>query len=154
MFISQVLPFYRSVASDGNDFTAGVGQSVIIPSMEREANISVTIIGDTIPELDESLTVTLTGVELVSPDGEGGGPILGAISEAMIIILENDDPRGVFSISTSDGSRVGRVTEPDSFTSGLTLRVIRERGHIGQVSVRWAVSRGTAIQGQDFIGKV
>ena len=148
----QVLPFYQSVASDGNDFTTVVGESVIIPDMGSQANIPVIIVGDAIPELNESLTVTLTGVELVSPEGEEGGPILGAITESILIILENDDPRGVFTITASDGSPVARVIEPDSFSFGITLRVVRQRGSIGQVSVSWTVSGGTAGQGQDFIG--
>lgn len=120
--------------------------------MESRANIPVTIIGDTIPELNESLTVTLTGVELVDPEGENGGPILGTITESTLIILENDDPRGVFAITASDGNPVLRVIEPDSFTFGIALRVVRQRGSIGQVSVNWIVSGGTARQGQDFIG--
>lgn len=151
----QVLPFYQSVASDGNDFTAAVGQSIIIADGQSQANIPITIIGDAMPELNESLTVTLTSVQLTNTEGEsvlGTGPILGAITQSMLVILENDDPRGVFTITGSDGSAVVRVVEPDSFAFGITLRVERLRGSIGQVSVSWSVSGGTAQQGQDFIG--
>ena len=72
-----MLPFYRSVASDGNDFIAVVGESVEIADMDDQATIPVTIIGDAIPELNESLTITLTGVELVSPVEEGRGSYKG-----------------------------------------------------------------------------
>ena len=129
-----------------------VGQSVIIADGARQASIPMTIIGDAEPELDESLLVTLTRVELVTPSTEEGGPILGAISQATVVILENDDPRGVFTLSGSDGSAVVRAVEPDSLSSGVTLTVQRLQGSIGQVSVRWSVTGGTADAGQDFIG--
>ena len=133
-----------------------MGQSVIISDGEMSASIPITIFGDDMPELDESLTVTLTSLELVGSSGEGdidGGPILGAITESTLTILENDDPRGVFVIAGSDGSSIVRVIEPDSFTFGITLQVEREQGSIGQVSVGWSVAGGTALPGQDFIGR-
>lgn len=154
----QVLFFYQSVASAGNDFTAVVGGSVDLADGQAQAVIPVTIIGDSIPELNESLTVTLTDTFLVPipllpgqmpPVGE---PILGNIIESSLTILENDAPRGVFTISGTDRSSVVRVTEPDSFTFGLSLQVTRERGDIGQVSVRWGVSGGSAEAANDFIG--
>ena len=77
---------------------------------------------------------------------------MGAIRESTLVILENDSPRGVFAISARDGSPVVRVIEPDSLTFGITLSVVRQRGSIGQVSVRWTVSGGTATQGEDYIG--
>lgn len=141
--------------ADGNDFNLTVGQEIIIADGQRQANVPVTILADTIPELNESLTVSLTNVELVNPEEGGdisGGPILGDITETRLIILENDDPMGVFIITASDRSSVLRVIEPDSFSFGITLRVERLRGSIGQVSVSWTVSGGTALQGGDFIG--
>lgn len=141
------------MASEGNDFSPVVGQSVVIPDGEATASIPVTIIGDAVPELDENITVTLTRVEVIGEELVGGGPVLGDITEATLTILENNDPRGVFAISSSDGSPLVRVTEPDSSTSGITLRVERLKGDIGQVSVGWSVTGGTAQSGQDFIGK-
>lgn len=147
------MPFYRSIASAGNDFTAVVGQALIIADGERQASIPVTIIGDAIPELNESLIVTLTNVELLSPVLVEGGPLLGEIAESTLVILENDDPRGLFTISGSDGSAIVRVVEPESLSTGVTLTVERQQGSIGQVSVSWSVSGGTALPGEDFVGK-
>ena len=147
------------MASDGNDFTPVVGQSVVISDGVMQSTIPVAIIGDSIPELNESLTITLTNVELINPvvteeDGSvRGGPILGDTPQSVLVILENDDPRGRFVITGSDGSSVVRVVEPDGFTFGVTLRVLREEGSIGRVSVSWTVSGGTATQEDDFIGK-
>lgn len=144
------MPFYQSVASDGNDFTAAFGQEVVIPDGQGQANISVTIIGDTVPELNESLLVTLTSVELVTPLEEG--PLLGELTEATLVILENDDPQGVFTVSGNGGNAVVQVVEPDDLSTGVTLTVERLQGSIGQVSVSWSVTGGTASQGLDFIG--
>jgi hypothetical protein len=144
------------VASDGNDFITVVGQAVVIPDGERQASIPVTIVGDAVPELNESLIVTLTSVELVSdlsPLVEGGEPVLGELAMLTLVILENDDPHGVFTVHSGDGSAVVRVVEPQELSTGVTLTVERLQGSIGQVSVRWSVSRGTALQGTDFIGK-
>lgn len=132
-----------------------VGQSVILADGERSVSIPITIMGDDLPELNESLIVTLTGVELVNTGGEpviSGGPLLGAITQTTLTILENDDPRGVFIISGTDGRSEVGVIEPESFTFGITLRVERLQGSIGQVSVSWSVAGGTAQSGQDFIG--
>ena len=125
---------------------------MVIPDGERQASIPITIIGDLVPELNESLLVTLTSVELVNPQEEGG-PLLGQLTEATLVILENDDPQGVFTVSGSDGSMVVQVVEPDSLSTGVTLTVERLQGSIGQVSVSWSVTGGTALQGLDFIGE-
>lgn len=125
---------------------------MVLADGQRSASIPVTILGDTTPELNESLIVTLTSVELDDTEETSVGPVLGAITEATLVIMENDDPRGVFMISGSDGSSLVRVTEPSSFTFGVTLNVERLSGSIGQVSVDWSASGGTAQPGQDFIG--
>lgn len=153
--------FYQSVASAGNDFTPVVGQSIILPDGAwQSALVPVTILGDTVAELNESLVVTLTNVELItSPEFIAGdsdastGPVLGDITESTLIILENDNPRGQFMLTAADGSAEVHEEELD-VTRGIGLTVTRGRGSIGQVSVTWGVSGGTAEQGQDFIGSV
>ena len=142
------------MASAGNDFSPVTGGSVIIPDGQMQASLPVTIIGDNVPELNESLTVTLTNVELVSTPSTPASPILGDLRQSTLVILENDDPHGVLVVSGTDGSSTVRVVEPDTSTFGVTLRVQRERGSIGQVSVRWSVSGGSATEGDDFIGKL
>lgn len=132
------------MASEGNDFLPVVGDFVTIPGGMTQASLSVMILGDAIPELDESLTVRLTNVELVPPSSAGGlvmsggtndgAPVLGNIIESSLVIAANDDPQGVFSISGNDGNSTILVPEP----SAVTLRVTRERGSIGEVSISWS----------------
>lgn len=125
---------------------------MIIADGENTGTIPVAIIGDAAPELNESLVVTLVSVELVSDEGVDGGPVLGDITETTVVILENDDPRGLFTITASDGSAMVRVVEPGSLVLGITLTVERQQGTIGPVEVSWSVTGGTALPGQDFIG--
>ena len=148
-----MLEFYQSVASTGSDFVPVVGQSVVIPDGARNITLPVTILGDAVPELNESLLVTLTAVELITPIDSGATPILGPMTEATLIILENDDPRGRFVLTTSDGGSEVDVVEPDSLMLGVGLVVTRERGSIGRVSVTWTVTGGSAEEGTDFIGE-
>ncbi len=150
-----MLPFYQAVASEGNDFTPVVGQTILIPDGVAMATIPVTIIGDTLPELNESLTVRLVSVELVSASLDGPSsdtPILGALDEANLVILENDDPRGRFAIYGSNGVAVTRVSESEAFDFGVSLTVERLGGTLGVVSVQWSVIDSTAVEGQDYTG--
>ena len=151
----QVLEFYQSVASAGSDFVPVVGQSsVVIPDGASNVPLPVVILGDNVPELNESLTIRLTNVELATPTESQASPILGSIVESTIVIEENDNPRGVFVLQTSEGRSEVRVQEPDEMTVGVTLVVMRERGSIGRVSVEWMVTGGDATEMSDFVGKI
>ncbi len=148
-------PFYQAVASEGNDFTAVVGQTILIPDGIATSAIPVIIIGDTLPELNESLTVRLVNVELVSDSLNGsssGTPTLGALDEARVVILENDDPRGRFAIYGSNGAAVTRVSESEAFDFGVSLTVERLGGTLGTVSVQWSVVNSSAVEGEDYTG--
>ena len=151
----QVMPFYQAVASEGNDFTPVIGQTILVPDGIATTTIPVTLIGDALPELNESLVVTLLGVELVTDSLEGvssGAPSLGAITQTSLIILENDDPRGRFAIYGSNGVAVTRVSESEAFDFGVSLTVERQGGTLGEVSVQWGVVDSTAVEGQDYTG--
>lgn len=128
----------------------------MIPDGVAMANIPVSIIGDSIPELDESLIVELVGVGLITSSIEGtspsGEPTIGAISVTTLVILENDDPRGRFSIYGSNGLSVTRVSEPEGVSFGVSLTVERLGGTLGEVSVEWGVVNSTAQEGSDYAG--
>ena len=148
MFL-QVQPFTQAVATVGNDFSPATGDSIILPDGSSSGAIPVTIVGDTLAELNESLIVTLTAVELVA-EGSGGGPQLGAITEAEVVILENDDPHGKFFLFGSNGEDVIRVRETPDF--GVSLTIERRGGTLGDVQVSWAVVSGIATEGLDYAG--
>lgn len=151
----QVEPFAEAVASPGTDFLTALSATFTIPEGLDESAVPVTIIGDTIPELNETLIVTLLAVEVVggSTDISAAGPQLGDITETSVVILESDDPHGRFFLVTSTGESEIRVPELQAGSLGVTLTVERRGGTIGDVEVRWEVISGIATEGEDYIGQ-
>ena len=141
-------------ATAGNDYTPAVGREIIISEGSSLAYIPVTILADDLPELNETFQLSLIEVsfaeELVEDSGTGG-PQLGSTTTAEIVILENDDPYGRFSITGSSGESTVRVQEVGSF--GVTLNVNREAGRVGTVMVTWSITGGTAIENVDYGGQ-
>lgn len=132
-----------------------VGQSVIIPTGLNTAQIPVTIFGDATPELNESLIVIITGAEVVTSGDMAtptATPLLGNQTSSILTILENDDPHGVFVIYGSGGAGEVYVGEPDTTSLGVMLTVERSRGTFGDVSVRWNLVDGTAVENVDYAG--
>ena len=152
-FYTQVQPFIQAVARVGNDFISATGASLNIPEGSSAATIPITIVGDTTPELNESLIVTITEVELVGAEGENlaSEPQLGAITEATVVIVVNDDPHGKFFLFSSNGESVFRVREAENF--GVLLTIERQGGTLGDVQVSWTVTGGTAVEGEDYTGE-
>ena len=139
----------------GSDFTTAVGQSVVIPTGLSTAQIPVTVFGDATPELNESLVVTITGVEVVTSGdvpAPTSTPLLGNQTSSILTILENDDPHGVFVVYGSGGAGEVYIGEPDTFSFGVMLTVERSRGTFGDVSVRWNLEDGTAMENVDYAG--
>ena len=139
----------------GSDFTTAVGQSVIIPTGLSTTQIPVTVFGDATPELNESLVVTITGVEVVTSGdvpAPTSTPLLGNQTSSILTILENDDPHGVFVVYGSGGAGEVYIGEPDTFSFGVMLTVERSRGTFGDVSVRWNLEDGTAMENVDYAG--
>ena len=141
-------------AMAGNDYVAIIGEEVIIEEGSSRANITVTILADDLPELNETFRLSLVSVsfaeELPEDSGEGG-PQLGAITTSEITIRENDDPYGRFTITGSGGESVVRVAEVGSL--GVSLLVTREAGRVGEVEVTWSVTGGSAVENVDFGGE-
>ena len=141
-------------ATAGNDYVPIVGEEAIIEGGSSRVNISVTILADDLPELNETFQLSLVGVsfaeELLEDTGDGG-PQLGELTTSEIVIRENDDPYGRFRITGGSGESVVRVPEVGSF--GVSLTVTREAGRVGTVEVSWSVTDGTAVENVDFGGK-
>ncbi|XP_035385851.1 adhesion G-protein coupled receptor V1 [Electrophorus electricus] len=103
--------------------------SVTFLSGQSEANISITIMADSIPEINETVLLILdrTNVEnqILTP----------GFTSQEIVILENDDPGGVFEFSP--GSR-----GPWFINEGETveLRVSRQHGRLLNQLVRYTVT--------------
>ena len=141
------------MATGESDFASAVGASVIIPAGLSMAHIPVTIIGDTTPELNESLVINITGLEVVtSGEVTMSLPLLGNLTSSTLTILENDDPHGVFIVYGSGGATEVYIGEPDTFSFGVMLSVERSRGSFGDVSVDWNLVDGIAVRDLDYAG--
>ena len=60
-----------SVATAGSDYVSAVGE-VVFEANQTLANITINIINDTLPEVDESVYIRLTGAHLFQEEGSGG----------------------------------------------------------------------------------
>lgn len=70
------------------DYALGLTNTITFETGQESANLTINIVDDQIPELNESFEVILV-------DAIGGGEI-GQPSSATVIILSNDDVNGVF----------------------------------------------------------
>lgn len=86
---------------------------------------SVQAIGDGLPELQESFTLSLVAVE-------GAGRIVDP-RVARIAIQSSDDPAGVLSLEDIPGGLT--IDEGDT----ISVRVLRSAGSHGTVTVTWAI---------------
>lgn len=121
----------------------------MITDDSNTGTISVSIVDDEIPEVDESFVIILNSVELVD-DINGGRdftfegdnslidsvPVLGSVTMTTIDIEENDDARGVFSFSTSSVT----TNEGDI----LSVEIERSKGSFGISTIFYSVTAGSA----------
>ena len=100
------------------------------------ANISIEILSDNAPELDEHFVVELTRVEVVGVTATAQNqPRIGSPSSANVTILSNDQPYGLFQLAlaiSDPGSAANRYTiiEPESGNTAVTLYIDRKQGKL------------------------
>lgn len=103
----------------------------------------VDIIDDTIPELAETFTISLTSVELL--DGSEDmtlPPSLGITTQVDITIAASDDPFGSIRISQETFT----INEGDT----LTIPLVRVGGMLGVVTASYATVGGRAVAPEDY----
>ena len=129
----------------------------MISDGSNTGTITVTIIDDAIPEIDELFTVTLTSVSLMNYENGGRDftyngdeslidslPSLGSSTQFDATISANDDAYGIISLSNSSFE----VTEG----STLVINVVRSAGTFGTLSLSFTVGSGSALgNGIDYI---
>ena len=122
-------------ASAGNDFTTHALTTLTFEEGETSKLITVDIIGDTLYELTETFTLTLS-----KPTA---GATLGSVATATVSILDNDAIPGIFDFAAPSYS----VNE-DAGT--VTVTVSRTGGFDGATSVDYATLDGSAFAGTDY----
>ncbi|KAK5871603.1 hypothetical protein PBY51_004474 [Eleginops maclovinus] len=125
----------QSDSDSAGDFLVLSG-SVMIPEGQREAEIVLSLLPDTVPELEELYTVQLTAVE--------GGATLDAnpnLTRTRIRVRANDEPYGVFALNPEEVSIMISVSDSE-VSRALVMNVTRHQGLFGNTSVGYRVSGG------------
>ncbi|KJE89046.1 TKL protein kinase [Capsaspora owczarzaki ATCC 30864] len=116
---------------------AAVSQLVTFSENDVEAHVSIAVLADGVPELDEMFGLLL---EYVS----GPGRVDATLALALVTIPENDNARGVLSITRvsscfEESPLVGGVPQPNNT---VAIEVIRSGGLYGAVSFTWSMHSG------------
>ncbi|MBK7961216.1 MAG: hypothetical protein IPK04_08375 [Bdellovibrionales bacterium] len=115
-----------------DDYLMGTTLPVVIPAGSTSASVNLTIIDDSVVELDETIIFTL-GVPT-----NASGPPMGGVAVHTLTLIDND-----VNLSISDVT----VTE----TSGNAIFSISiSKISIQNVQVNWATANGTALAGTNF----
>nr|XP_046243039.1 adhesion G-protein coupled receptor V1 [Scatophagus argus] len=163
---SQVMTYVKNVtaaavlfsaqAVAGSDYTPVTAQSAFMDDGSEFANLSVPILTDKFPEMDESFTIQILKVGLINLTvAEKNLPSIGQPDKAAVTIGMNGDAFGVFMVyslspnATSEGLYLEVREEP---TVVVPLVIERRGGNLGTVTVEWRFVGGQATPDADFIG--
>ncbi|XP_031794624.1 adhesion G-protein coupled receptor V1 [Sarcophilus harrisii] len=155
--MTRVAALFSRQAVAGSDYEPVIRQWAIMLEGDEFANLTVSILSDDVPEMDESFLISLLEVKLMnisaSPPNQ---PTIGQPNTSTVVIMLNGDAFGVFKIysispnTSEDGQYVEVQEQPQTL---IHLSIERIGGSLGQVTVEWRVVGGTAIEGIDFIGE-
>ena len=106
--------------------------TAVVPAGQQSTEVLVTVVQDTQPEATQVVVVEVTGISLLDLADE---PLNVLSREARLVIVENDDPRGVFSFAPSALQAAARGPFVEEQPEGLELTVERARGTLGRVAV-------------------
>ncbi|NWT12625.1 GPR98 protein, partial [Vireo altiloquus] len=121
-------------------------KTVIMTENATTISVTVTILPDNIPELQEGFIINITDVQLIS-SSSGGQPSVKrlGLEIAEITIEENDDARGIFNFNvTKDitGAVSGYEVPPPQ--NVLKLPVVRQAGRFGSATLYWEAINSSA----------
>ncbi|XP_040011455.1 adhesion G-protein coupled receptor V1 [Xiphias gladius] len=163
---SQVLTYLKNVtaaavlfsaqALAGIDYTPVTAQSAFMEDGSAVANLTVPILTDQFPEMDESFSIKLLMVQLINLTvAQKNLPSIGQPDIALVTIGMNGDAFGVFLIyslspnATNEGLYLEVREEP---TVVVPLVIERRGGNLGTVTVEWRFVEGKATPDADFTG--
>ncbi|KAM8777301.1 adhesion G-protein coupled receptor V1 [Rhynchonycteris naso] len=154
--VTRVASLFSSQAVAGSDYEPVTRQWAIMLEGDEFANLTVSILPDDFPEMDESFLISLLEVHLMNITASfENQPTIGQPNTSTVVIALNGDAFGVFVIysispNTSEDGLYVEVQEQPQTT--VELLIHRTGGSLGQVTVEWRVVDGTATEGLDFIG--
>ncbi|KAI7812365.1 putative G-protein coupled receptor 98, partial [Triplophysa rosa] len=147
---------FSSQAVAGSDYITMTAQTAIMLDRSGMANLTVTILTDSLPEVDESFLIKILSVNLINmTTATKNLPALQQPDTAVVTIGMNGDAFGIFllySISpnaTEDGLYLEVRENP---RTSVLLVIERRGGSMAQVTVEWKYVGGTATPNADFSG--
>ncbi|KAH0628079.1 hypothetical protein JD844_008789 [Phrynosoma platyrhinos] len=154
--LTTVSSLLSTQAIANSDYETITKQWVMMAEGEEFANLTVTVLPDDFPEVDEMFSISLLKVVLINISASfENQPIIGQPNTSTVIILMNGDAFGVFMIysispNTTENGLYVEVQEWPQNT--VQLMIHRTEGSLGQVTVEWNIVGGTATPNLDFIG--
>nr|XP_001918372.2 G-protein coupled receptor 98 [Equus caballus] len=154
--LTRVASLFSGQAVAGSDYEPVTRQWAIMLEGDEFANLTVSVLPDDFPEMDESFLISLLEVHLMNITASfKNQPTIGQPNTSTVVIALNGDAFGVFVIystspNTSEDGLYVEVQEQPQTT--VKLMIHRTGGSLGQVTVEWRVVGGTATEGLDFIG--
>ncbi|XP_029296357.1 LOW QUALITY PROTEIN: adhesion G-protein coupled receptor V1 [Cottoperca gobio] len=152
--ITAAAVLFSAQAVAGSDYTPVTAQSAFMEDGSGVANLTVPILTDKFPEMDESFSIQILKVELINLTvAQKNLPSIGQPDEAVVTIGMNGDAFGVFLIyslspnTTNEGLYLEVREEP---TVVVPLVIERRGGNLGTVTVEWRFVGGEATLGADF----
>ncbi|KAI3372466.1 hypothetical protein L3Q82_022949 [Scortum barcoo] len=163
---SQVMTYVKNVtaaavlfsaqAAAGSDYTPVTAHSAFMDDGSESANLTVPILTDKFPEMDESFSIQIFKVGLINLTvAQKNLPSIGQPDKAVVTIGMNGDAFGVFLIyslspnSTNKGLYLEVREEP---TVVVPLVIERRGGNLGSVTIEWRFVGGKATPDTDFTG--
>ncbi|KAM4707152.1 adhesion G-protein coupled receptor V1 [Discoglossus pictus] len=151
---TSVSSLFSTQATAGSDYESVTGQWITMLEEEEFANLTVSILTDTFPELDERFIVSLLEVKLMNASTSlKNKPTIGKPNTSVVVIMMNGDAFGVFVIynlnpnATEEGRHVEVEEQPQTT---VQLVIERREGSMGQVTVEWGIVGGSATKNMDF----
>ncbi|KAB0406077.1 hypothetical protein E2I00_004999, partial [Balaenoptera physalus] len=154
--MTRVTSLFSGQAVAGSDYEPVTRQWAVMLEGDEFANLTVSILPDDFPEMDESFLISLLEVHLMNITASfKNQPTIGQPNTSTVVIALNGDAFGVFVIygispNTSEDGLYVEVQEQPQTT--VEMMIHRTGGSLGQVTVEWRVVGGTATEGLDFIG--
>ncbi|XP_061478182.1 adhesion G-protein coupled receptor V1 isoform X3 [Rhineura floridana] len=155
--LTTVSSLFSTQALAGHDYESVTRQWIIMAEGVEFANLTVTILPDDFPELDEKFVISLLRVDLMNISAsDENQPTIGQPNSSTVVILMNGDAFGVFVIynvspNTTDNGLYVEVQEWPQ--NAVQLMIHRIEGSLGQVTVAWSIAGGTATPNLDFVGE-
>ncbi|XP_008827569.1 adhesion G-protein coupled receptor V1 [Nannospalax galili] len=154
--MTRVASLFSGQAVAGSDYEPVTRQWALMLEGDEFVNLTISVLPDDFPEIDESFLISLLEVHLLNVTASWKNqPTIGQPNTSAVLIALNGDAFGVFIIysvspnTSEDGLSVEVQEQPQT---SVELVIHRTGGSLGQVMAEWRVVGGTATEGLDFIG--